>query len=221
MRNPGWIGAAAGLALALHAAPALAQNLQDIALPAPRMEGGRPLMEVLKDRQSSRVFSDQMLPPQVLADLLWAAAGINRPESGKRTVPSARNWQEVEVYVVTAGGAYLYDAKANALKAVVPGDLRKLTGGQDFVAVAPVNLVYVADTSRMSDSAPEDQALYSGADTGFIGQNVYLFCASEGLATVMRGSVDRKALAEALKLPEQKRIMLAQTVGYPGTPPKQ
>ena len=191
-------------------------NLADIALPPPRTEGGKPLMEALKARQTSRAFSTKPLPDQVLSDLLWAAWGISRPDSGKRTAPSARNWQEVDVYVVLEQGAYLYDAKANALRAIADGDLRKLTGPQAFVGAAPLNLVYVADTARMAGSAPEDQALYSGADVGFISQNVYLFCASEGLATVVRGMVDREALAKALNLPEEKKIILAQTVGYPG-----
>lgn len=199
----------------VFASRAVAQDLPDISLPAPRTEGGKPLMQVLKDRQSSRAFSAEKLPDQVVADLLWAAAGINRPDSGKRTAPSARNWQEVEVYAIMEDGAYLYDAKTNSLKAVAKGDLRKLTGAQDFVATAPVNLVFVADTTKMTGSSPEDHALYTGVDTGFISQSVYLFCASEGLATVVRGSVDRKALAEALKLPEHKRVTFAQTVGYP------
>jgi len=194
---------------------AWAQDLPDIALPAPRMDGGKPLMQALKDRQSTRAFTTEKLPIQVVADLLWAAAGINRTDSGKRTAPSARNWQEVEVYAITEDGAYLYDAKTNSLKAVAKGDLRKLTGSQEFVTSAPLNLVYVADTTKMTGSSPDDQPLYLGADTGFISQNVYLFCASEGLGTVVRGSVDRKALAEALKLSESKKITLAQTVGYP------
>jgi nitroreductase len=202
--------------LVIIVAPAQAADLADITLPAPRTEGGKPLMEALKARQSSRVFSEQKLTDQVLADLLWAAAGINRSDSGKRTAPSARDWQEVQVYAVTQTGAYLYDAKANMLRAIAPGDLRKLTGVQDFVAVAPLNLVYVADIARMKDSKPDDQALYLGADSGFIGQNVYLFCASAGLATVVRGSIDRLALGKALALTENQKIVLAQTVGYPG-----
>ena len=121
------------------------------------------------------------------------------------------------MYAIMKDGAYLYDAKANSLKLVVKGDLRKLTGRQDFVSTAPLNLVYVADMSKMKGASSEDQALYSGADVGFISQNVYLFCASEGLATVVRGSVDRDALAQALNLPKQKKIILAQTVGYPET----
>jgi SagB-type dehydrogenase family enzyme len=191
------------------------QELSDISLPAPRQEGGKPLMQVLKERQSSRAFSAERLPDQMVSDLLWAAAGVNRPDSGKRTAPSARNWQEIEVYVVMEEGAYVYDGKSHTLKGVVKGDLRGLTGSQEFAATAPFDLVYVADVTKMTGSSPEDHALYTGVDTGFIGQNVYLFCASEGLVTVFRGSVDRKALAEALKLPDHKRVTFAQTVGYP------
>jgi len=195
---------------------ASAAELADIPLPSLRMDGGMPLMRALKERQSARAFSPKALPDQVLADLLWASFGINRPDTGKRTAPSARNWQEVDVFAVTENGAYLYDAKANVLRAVATGDLRKLAGVQGFVGTAPLNLVFVADTARMTGSSPEDQALYAGADVGFISQNVYLFCASEGLATVVRGMVDRDALAKALNLPDHKKIILAQTVGYPG-----
>jgi SagB-type dehydrogenase family enzyme len=196
---------------------ATAADLTDITLPTPHREGGKPLLQALKERQSTRIFSTKKLPVQVLSDLLWAAFGINRPDSGKRTAPSARNWQEVDIYAIMEDGPYLYDAKANILRGVAKGDLRKLTGTQEFVSTAPLNLVYVADITRMKGAGPEDQALYSGADVGFISQNVYLFCASEGLATVVRASVDRGTLAKALNLPETKRIILAQTVGYPGT----
>jgi SagB-type dehydrogenase family enzyme len=193
-----------------------AQELKDITLPAPKMEGGKPLMQALKERQTSRAYDTKKLSVQVLSDLLWAAFGINRQDSGKRTAPSTRNWQEIEIYVVMEEGTYLYDAKENKLKGVAGGDLRKMTGTQDFVAPAPINLVFVADTSKMKKTSLEDQLLYAGADTGFISQNVYLFCASEGLATVVRGLIgDRKALAEALKLTSEKKIILAQTIGYP------
>jgi nitroreductase len=191
-------------------------DLADISLPAPRREGGKPLMQVLNERKSSRSFTDKKLPSQVVSDLLWAAFGINRAD-GKRTAPSTRNWQEVEIYTVTAEGVYLYDPAANRLRAVIKGDLRRVTGIQGFVATAPLNLVYVADHSKAKGASGDDWTLYSAADTAFISQNVYLFCASEGLATVVRGAVDRKALAAALKLPEHKKVILTQTVGYPGT----
>lgn len=191
-----------------------AQELQEQALPAPHQNGGKPLMDVLKLRQTSRSFSPKPLPPQVLSDLLWAANGINRPD-GKRTAPSTRNWQEIAIYAVLPDGAWLYDARGNRLTPVAKGDLRKLTGMQAFAATAPLNLVFVADTAKMKGASPEDQSMYAAADAAFISQNIYLFCASEGLGTVVRGSVDRAPLAKALNLPDTQKIIFAQTVGYP------
>jgi nitroreductase len=189
----------------------------EIDLPAPRTEGGRPLMAALKQRQTTRAYSPKPLPAQVLSDLLWAAWGINRPESGKRTAPSALNWQEIDMYVVLPEGSYIYDAKAHSLRLVVPGDLRAQTGTQAFAATAPLNLVFAADVTRMKGAPPALQEFYYAADTGFISQNVYLFCASEGLGTVVRGLVDRETLAKALNLPEHCKIVFAQSVGYPAT----
>ena len=209
----------AAMILAAGAAWAGAQEPADVTLPAARTDGGKPLMQAIKARQTSRAFAATELPAQVLGDLLWAAAGINRPDSGRRTFPSAKNWQEIEVYVVTAQGAYLYDPKAHALRGVAKGDFRKLTGKQDFVAVAPVHLVCVADVSKMKDTTPEQQLLWTGASTGAISENAYLFCASEGLATVVRSLTDSKDLCAALKLGPEKRPTLVQTVGLPGTPP--
>jgi SagB-type dehydrogenase family enzyme len=202
--------------LLLVPAPAAGKaGLKTTPLPKPQMEGGRPLMQVLKARASSRSFRPDKLPMQTLSNLLWAAFGINRPD-GRRTAPSAMNWQEIDVYVVMAEGAYRYDAKANSLLPVAQGDLRPSTGKQPFVKDAPIGLVYVADLSRASKGSDEDKAIYTAADTGFIAQNVYLFCASEGLASVVRGSVDREALGKALKLRTDQKIVLAQTVGLPG-----
>ena len=147
--------------------------------------------------------------------MLWAAFGVNRPDSGKRTAPSAMNWQEIDIYVATVDGLYLYDAKRHALKPVLAEDIRALTGGQPFVREAPVNLVYVADFSRMGKAKADDKLFYSAADTGFISQNVYLYCASEGLATVVRGSIDRPDLAKVMRLRPDQRVVLAQSVGYP------
>ncbi len=206
-----------GIIMAALVSGSAALELPDLVLPSPRMEGGMPLLQALKERHSSRAFSTKPLPEQLLSDLLWAACGINRPDSGKRTTPTARNWQEIEVYAVMEDGVYLYDAGAHLLRAVSPKDLREQTGTQPFVATAPLNLVYVADLAKMEGAPAESQALYSATDTGFISQNVYLFCASEGLATVVRGLLDRDTLAKALNLPDHKKIILAQTVGYPST----
>jgi SagB-type dehydrogenase family enzyme len=187
-----------------------------ITLPKPDTSGGKPLMQALADRQSGREYSAQALPLPVLANLLWAAAGVNRPQSGKRTAPSAKGWAEIDVYVASADGLYIYDGKAHVLKLVVAKDLRALTGRQDFVGHAPVNLVYVADYERMdAESSDADKQLYAATDTGFIAQNVYLYCASQGLATVVRGWIDREALGRAMQLKPSQHIQLAQTVGYP------
>ena len=201
-------------AVAAASLTAAAADTAGIALPAPRAEGGKPLMEALKERRTIRSFSDKKLSMQTLSDLLWAAFGVNRPD-GRRTAPSARNWQEIEIYVVLEEGAFLYDAAANTLRMIAGEDLRRMTGAQKFVAAAPLNLVYVADIAKMKGALRDDIALYSSSDAAFISQNVYLFCASEGLGTVVRGSVNRDACAKALKLPGDKKVILAQTVGYP------
>ncbi|MCU0614910.1 MAG: SagB/ThcOx family dehydrogenase [Desulfobacterales bacterium] len=198
--------------------PLFAENLPDISLPAPRTTGGKPLMTVLGERQSTRSFSEKKLSVQTLSDLLWAAFGINRKDSGKRTAPSTRNWQEVEIFVVLQEGVYRYDAKTTTLVAHKQGDFRALTGTQEFAHKAPLNLVYVVDTTKMTGASSTDISLYAAADVGFICQNVYLFCASEGLGTVVRGSVNREVLAKALALPGHKKIIFAQTVGFAGKP---
>jgi SagB-type dehydrogenase family enzyme len=199
----------------LVTAVTFAEDLKPVRLMQPQIDGGKPLMQALKQRSSSRAFSQEKLPVQVLSNLLWAACGVNRTDAGKRTAPSARNWQEIDVYVATAEGLYLYDAKNHVLNPVLSQDVRALTGKQDFVRDAPVTLIYVADFIKMENAAKEDKELYSAADTGFISQNVYLFCASEGLATVVRGLIDREALAKTMKLRSDQKIILAQTVGYP------
>jgi len=185
----------------------------DIILPPPETTGGRPLMEALKLRSSAREFKPHPLPQQTLSNLLWAAFGINRND-GKRTAPSPHNKQEIDIYVMLASGTYLYSAQKHALEQVAEADLRGFAGTQDFVKTAPLNLIYVADPAKL-DGPDDDKLQWSGADTGFIGQNVYLFCASEGLATVIRGSFDRASLSKALKLRPGQRVVLSQTVGYP------
>ncbi len=196
------------LALVCIQAAQLAQEL-----PKPAVTGGKPLMEALAQRKSTRAYSEKELPQQVLSNLLWAAWGVNRPATGQRTAPSAHNRQAIDLYVITPGGAYLYDAKAHALVRAAEGDLRRLAGRQDFVYTAPLNLVYVEDTAR-SGGDPQS-AVWSGVTAGAIAQNVALFCASEGLGNVVRGWVDPEPLAKALGLKPSQRVILAQTVGYP------
>jgi nitroreductase len=190
-----------------------AQDLKPIQLPNPQTSGGRPLMQVLKERQSRREFRPEKLPMQVLANLFWAAFGVNRPD-GRRTAPSAMNWQEIDIYVAMNDGLFLYNAKGNRLEPVLAKDVRAATGTQAFVATAPINLVYVADLNKTGHSGSTAD-FFTAADVGFISENVYLFCASEDLATVVRGSVDRPALAKVMKLAPNQKILLAQSVGYP------
>ncbi len=192
-----------------------AQESEILKLPAPQITGGQPLMDCLKARQSSREFAPDKLPAQVLSNLLWAADGINRPDSGKRTAPSAVNWQDIDIYVSTADGLFLYLPKEHALKKILGEDVRAAMGTQEFVKSVPVNLIYVSDYSKLARGTDEDKHFYSGAHTGFISQNVYLFCASEGLAAVVRGLVDREAMAKTMMLRPEQHVTLAQSVGYP------
>jgi SagB-type dehydrogenase family enzyme len=205
---------AAAIVLVAGFAACMAQEQQAISLPKPHTEGGMPLMQALKARQSSREFSQEKLPLQVLSDLLWAAWGVNRPD-GRRTAPSASNRQEIEIYLAMADGLYLYEAEPHRLKPVLAADIRAKAGTQPFVAEAPLNLIYVADYAKMGTAKPEDRPVWAAADTGFIGQNVYLFCASQGLAAVFRAMVDREALGKAMGLRPDQRITFSQTVGYP------
>lgn len=185
-----------------------------IKLPPPQLSGGKSLMQALKERRSERSFDTKKLPVTVLSNMLWAACGINRPEAGKLTVPSAMNRQQIDVYVALPEGLYLYEAKGHILKPIISQDIRALTGKQSFVAQASLTLIYVADFKKMGNIKDEEKNFYAATDTGFISENVYLFCASEGLGTVVRGSIDKEALAKAMKLGDHQKIVLAQSVGY-------
>jgi nitroreductase len=173
------------------------------------------LLDLLLRRRSCREFGERELRLSVLSRLLWAAFGINRPAESGRTAPSAQNQQEMRVYVALASGLYLYDAHAHLLRLTVAEDLRAATGGQDFAATAPVNLIYVADLDPAPGTSRVEQEFYAALDTGHISQNVYLFCAAEGLATVSRGQIDRPALARKMRLRPGQHVILAQSVGYP------
>ncbi|MEI6634254.1 MAG: SagB/ThcOx family dehydrogenase [Chlamydiota bacterium] len=205
----------AAVCIVMTGVASAAEKIEPISLPAPQKGGGKPLMQALALRKSTRSFQEKKLSPQVLSNLLWAACGVNRPDSGKRTAPTAKDWQEIDVYVATADGLYIYNAKAHRLDPVFAGDIRASTGGQPFVKSAPVDLVYVADHAKMSDAPPEMQSFFAATDTGFVSQNVYLFCASEGLATVVLGWVDKPKLEKTMKLRPDQRVILSQPVGYP------
>ena len=201
--------------LPLFLTAALATAGTDIDLPKPRTTGGKPLMEVLATRKSTRTFdADKDLPLNVLSSLLWAANGVAR-DADHRTAPSAVNAREIELYVVGREATYRYDPEANRLVFHKEGDFRADTGLQPFAAKAPVNLLLVCDMGKLARMDAAAQAKYSCTDTGFVSENIYLFCASEGLATVVRGAIDPAAIAQKLELPEGRKVILAQSVGYP------
>jgi len=206
---------ALGLMGQLKARPARGDSSQSVALPPPGKDGGMPLMQALWQRQSQREFGTQPLPETTLGELLWATAGVNRPALGGRTAPSAMNSQEVDVFVALPSGLYLYDAAAHALRLEVPSDIRGITGYQDFTDEAALDLVFVADHRRMTLVPAAQREAYAFTAAGAMAQNLYLYCASQGLATVIRAWLDRHALAQAMELGADQQVLLAQTVGYP------
>src|SRR5512137_1527463 len=198
----------------LRPRPVKGDARKTIKLPAPDKSGGLPLMQAIARRRSSREFAPRPLPLPVISGLLWAAFGVNRRDGG-RTAPSAINAQEIDVYVALPDGTYLYDARKHALQLVASGDLRRITGYQDFVDDAPLDLVYVADHSRMKLIPVASRESYASVAAGAIAQNVYLYAASSGLATVIRAWIDRSVIADALGLTHDQQVLLSQTVGYP------
>ena len=197
----------------------------EIVLPAPRTTGGKPLMEAIKERRSTRKYSPVPPSPQEMSDLLWAAFGLTREYAGtgistggSHAAPAAHNWQEVDVYVATAAGLYLYRPLEHRLEGVTSQDVRVLTAHEEqpFVLDAPVIVIYVADLDRMDHSTEKDQAIFPWADSAGMAQNVYLYCASAGLATVLRALFDRAPLAAAMGLRPGQRITFSQPVGHEG-----
>jgi nitroreductase len=188
-----------------------------IKLNPPDLNKGISVMQALKKRKTQRDISDKKLTLQQLSDLLWAADGINRPD-GKRTAPAAIAKYAVDIYVVLPEGVYLYDVAKHELAPIAKGDFRKLAGVQDFVFIAPVNLVYVLNLKNWQDMdrpVPQQKRdFWIHCEVGFLAQNVHLYCASEGLGATIRGMIDEKKFSEVIKVkPEQ--IVLAQTIGYP------
>lgn len=209
------IGILSTVAAGATARQAFAQAPQAIALPPPAMEGGKPLMVTLKERQSIRDYADRPLTDQDLSNLLWAAWGVNRPQGDGRTAPRWRDAYLLDVYVIRADGVWLYEPKSHRLLFHLAGDLRgQTTTGQPFAATAPLNLAYAVDMSKITGESENDKNATAGATAGVTAQNVYLFCASAGLATVLRESVPA-ALAKTLKLPPGQIIQFVQTVGHP------
>lgn len=189
---------------------------QVIKLSAPNLQRTATLMQSLRQRQSVREFSPRALSQADLSDLLWAANGINRAESGKRTAPSAMNRQEVDIYVLFPEGAYLYDASRSELTLVVAEDLRSMVAGrQTSVKEAPLCLLLVSNGEKFQGRGGERDLIMRGVDVGIVSQNISLFCAAAGLATVPRGSMELEQLRQALGLSSDQVPMLNHPVGYP------
>jgi len=198
-------------------ADAQTEALKPVTLKKPDLTRKAALMEALSKRMSTREFGAKKLSEQDLSDLLWAGNGVNRAATGGRTAPSARNAQDIDIYVVTPEGAYLYDAKKNELSPVAAGDHRAVIAPhQAFVATAPVNLLLVSDYSRFSGGANDaGTASMAALDAGIVSQNISLFCAAAGLVTVPRAMIDAEKIASALKLKGTQKILLNHPVGYP------
>jgi SagB-type dehydrogenase family enzyme len=214
-----------GLLLFISPQFSTSQETDVIKLPAPQTEGGMPLMQALKERKSTRgnFGPEEKLSMQTLSNLLWAADGVNRP-GGHRTAPSAADWQNIQIYVATADGLFVYDAPQNALKVISKQDVRAISGlegqasgpmKQDFAKTAPVSLVYVADMSKtkgMKWNGEDAGTTWSYANVGAIAQNVYLFCASEGLACIVRAMIDAAKVSEVFKLGPTQKPLLTSTI---------
>jgi len=186
----------------------------NIKLSAPTKQGGMPLMQALNERQTIRTYSNEALTLQQISDVLWSAVGVNRPQNdNRRTSPTARNAQQIEVYVFIESGVYFYDAIQHELVLLKSGDHRKDAARQEFAQKAPLLLVFVANYDKFGTGMDaENMAFYGATDAGFASQNVYLYCASEGLGTVVLGMIDREKLAETLSVKNGKAI-LSQSVG--------
>ena len=199
-------------AATLFSLVSMAAGLQEIVLPKPDLKGGKPLMQCFAERRTLRRFDTAKLPDQIVSDILFAADGVTR-EDGRKTVPTARNKQNQRVYVFTADGVYLYNCCKHTLVPVCAGDYRKICGTQPFHAKAPLVLVFVSDMSAVGNT-PELQALYAGNHSGSASQNVYLYAASKGMATVVCGMLDRKQIKEFLKLGKNDMVIFSQPIGY-------
>jgi SagB-type dehydrogenase family enzyme len=216
MKRRALIIAAASLMLAAGLLlTAFAEQPKSVPLPAPKLDASKSLDYALKARKTTREFATTNLSKQMLSNLLWAAFGINRPDSGRRTAPSAHNWQEIDIYVATPDGMYRYDPKGHALIQVVAGDIRSQTYTQSVFKSAPVDLVYVSDLAKMASGDEAGKTVITAMDMGYISQNVYLYCAVAGLNTGFRVSIDKEKLGKTLKLSPTQKIMGAQSVGIP------
>jgi SagB-type dehydrogenase family enzyme len=192
-----------------------------IKLPIPQKELSFPLMKALERRRSKRRWIEKPLSEQELSNLLWASCGITKQQTknskSKRTAPSACNSQEIKVYIALEKGLFLFDEKEHQLIQILNKDIRADIGTQKMMQLAPVGLIYVADFLKMKSilfSNEQKKWFFSVADTGFICQNIYLYCAATNLNTVVLGLVDRDKLHEIMNLKKHEKIVFTQVVGH-------
>jgi len=204
------------LSAAIFAAAALqAQTMKTIKLNQPNKERGSVIMKALSERRSVREYSDKKLSHQDLSDLMWAANGISSSD-GKRTAPTARNDQDIDVYVIMQEGAYLYVPESNELTPVAEGDFRpQLADRQEFVNNVPVCLLIVSDYSRFKGLPEAMQKQFGALDAGMVSQNISLFCSGSGLVTVPRAYMQKDNIKKSLKLKDSQEPLLNHPVGYP------
>lgn len=186
---------------------------EDIKLPEPEKKGGMTLNEALMSRKTNRTFASKELSLQEISNLLWAANGINRMD-GKRTAPSARNAQEIDVYVAMKTGLYRYEPNDNALRIVSEKDQRhQMSQRPQMIEEAPVALIFYANYDKMKNFDDASKEFYGATDAGFVSQNVYLYCAAHNLNTVVMGYIDRDAIRQMIDV--DGKAILVQPVGYP------
>ncbi len=190
--------------LALGISSANAESVTQ-SLPKPNMIGGKTLMQSLQERRTAREFGRRAVNEQTLADMLWAAVGVNR-QDGKRTIPTARDSQDLFVYVIKFDGVWLYDAKAHKLIQISDKDLRASLATQEFAKDAALDLIYVSANAN---------PMYGAMHAGSAYQNVGLYCADKGLNNVVRGYFDHDAIAKELKLDDKQQVIVSQAIGWP------
>lgn len=202
--------------LMIFGMPVLAKDkvAKEIKLDKVDFTKGKTVLQAMKDRHSYREFADKTLDITILSELLWAAGGINREETGGMTAPTAMNSQEIEIYVFMKEGIYLYRPKEHKLVLILSGDNRAAAGMQDFVAAAAVNLVYVSDLEKIKNGDDNMKMTMAAVDLGHVSENVYLYCSSADLACVVRAYVDAPSISKLLNLKNSQKVILSHSVGY-------
>jgi nitroreductase len=171
------------------------------ALVLPPADLSSPILKTIDARKSTRNFSSKPVSEQTLSNILWAAFGTNSHNT--RTIPTAMNQQDLKVFVIYNNNVWQYDGKNNKLVKLETPDLMPFIAKQGFVKDAPVQLIYAGGQK------------FADVHSGSAYENVSLYAAEQGLASVVRGSIDREALHKALNLADDEIVTFNQVIGYP------